>query len=170
MEEANMKKIVLAGALIMAVVATAAWAEQGQPDTRGPGMPGRGHHWYDPSKAETIKGQVLKVNVIESRQGVHSAVSLAVNASGKTMTVHLGPQFYIESQPVKIAEGDQVEITGVKYMRGDEEILVAGQVKKGDQVLKLHDENGRPLWAGQGPGPRPGAGPGPQQKRPAVGC
>jgi len=159
-----MKKIVLAGALIMAVVAAAAWAEQGQPDTRGPGMRGGGHHWYDPSKAETIKGQVVQVNEIESRQGVHKAMSLTVNASGKTVTVHLGPVFYIEKQGVKIAAGDQVEITGVRTMRGDEEIFVAGQVRKGDQVLKLHDESGRPLWAGQGPGP------GPMQKKPAVGC
>ena len=165
-----MKKMVLAGALIMTIVAVAAWAEQGQPDTRGPGMRGGGHHWYDPSKAETIQGQVLKVDVIESRKGVHSAVSLTVDESGKTITVHLGPQAYIDSQPVKIAEGDQVEITGVRIMQGDKEILVAGQVKKGDQVLKLHDESGRPLWAGQGPGPGMGPGPGPQPKKAPVGC
>ncbi len=165
-----MKKTMIAGAVIVALVAASAWAQQAPPDARG-GAQARGHHRYDPSKAETIKGKVVQVNEFESRNGVHKIVGLNVNADGKTVRVHLGPQFYLEQQPVKIAEGDQVEITGVRTMRGDQEIFVAGQVKKGNQVLKLHDESGRPLWAGHGPGP--GAGPGPQpqprQKAP-VGC
>jgi hypothetical protein len=28
--------------------------------------------------------------------------------------------------------------------------IVAAEVKKGDQVLKLRDESGTPLWRGQG--------------------
>jgi hypothetical protein len=167
-----MKKMMLAGTLIMALVAAAAWAEQGPQDTRGGGAPGRGHHWYDPTKAETIKGQVVQVTEFESRNGMHKAVGLTVNAGGKTVTVHLGPQFYLEKQQFKIADGDQVEITGVRTMRGDQEIFVAGQVKKGGQVLKLHDENGRPLWAGQGPGPASAPAPdaGQKQRKAPVGC
>src|SRR5512143_419530 len=127
-----MKKMMLAGTLIMALAAVA-WAQQAPPDAYGMGGPGRGYHWYDPAKAETIKGQVTQVTEFGSRNGMHKAVGLIVNAGGKTVNVHLGPQFYVEKQQVKIASGDQVEITGIRTMRGDQEIFVAGQVKKGDQ-------------------------------------
>ncbi len=160
-----MKKTMTA-MLIMALVAAAAWAEQG-PDA---GMPAGGHHRYDPAKAETFKGQVVQVKEFDGRNEMHKAIGLTVKTEGKRVNVHLGPQFYLEKQRLKIAEGDQVEITGVRAMRGGREFFVAGQVKKGDEVLKLHDETGRPVWAGQGPGPGSGPKPVPQQRKAAVGC
>ncbi len=161
-----MRKRVLAGTLVMVLFAAGVWAQQG-PDSGGRGMPGGGR-LYDPSKAETISGEVVQVNEFEARGGMHKIVGLSFKAGGKTMSVHLGPQFYLDKQTVKIAAGDHVEITGVRTMLGDREIFVAGQVKKGGQVLKLHDETGRPLWAGQGPGPGPGGGQ--QQRKPPIGC
>jgi hypothetical protein len=52
---------------------------------------------------------------------------------------------------IPIAAGDTVEITAVKSLRRGG-VLIAGEVRKDGQVLKLRDEKGVPLWAGCGPG------------------
>jgi hypothetical protein len=41
-----------------------------------------------------------------------------------------------------------VEIRGAKAFRRGEEVLIAAEVKRGQDVLKLRDENGAPAWAG----------------------
>jgi hypothetical protein len=35
-------------------------------------------------------------------------------------------------------------------MWGGKTVILAAEVKKGDQVLKLRDPNGVPLWTGRG--------------------
>jgi hypothetical protein len=128
---------------------------------------------YDPSKAETVTGQVTEVKEFSSRNGMRQGVGLTVKAGDKTMLVHLGPKFYLDQQTVKIAEGDTVEITGVKSFRRGEDVFMAGEVKKGGEVLKLRDEQGVPLWAGTGPGRGPAGGSTDTKKPPRkapVGC
>jgi hypothetical protein len=117
---------------------------------------------YDPAKVETVSGQVTEVKEFGSMNGMRQGVGLTVRTGEKDVVVHLGPKFFLDEQAVKIAKGDTIEITGVKAFRRGQDVFMAGEVKKGGEVLKLRDEAGVPLWAGKGPGPgRRGAGPGP---------
>jgi uncharacterized Zn-binding protein involved in type VI secretion len=131
---------------------------------------------YDPAKAEAVTGQVVEVKEFSSMNGMRQGVGLTLKTGDKNVLVHLGPKFYIDKQAVKIAAGDTVEITGVKAARRGQDVFMAGEVKKNGEVLKLRDENGRPLWAGTGPAGM-GAGPAgatPDQPKPPrkapVGC
>ena len=110
----------------------------------GPGM----NQMYDPAKAETVKGQVVSLEQAASPRGRGMGVGFKLNTGSETLMVHLGPQWFIDEQGVKIAAGDTVEIKGVKAERMGEKIFVAGEVTKGAEVLKLRDENGIPAWAG----------------------
>jgi hypothetical protein len=58
----------------------------------------------------------------------------------------MGPASFVDQQPVQIAAGDVVEVTGWLVTRGRKSRLIAGQVKKGNQVLRLRNEQGQPLW------------------------
>jgi hypothetical protein len=64
------------------------------------------------------------------------------------MSVHLGPAFYLENQDVKIEPKDKVEVKGSRVTFGGKPAIIAAEVKKGDEVLKLRDENGFPMWSG----------------------
>ncbi len=154
-----MKKVAVV--MVLMLVSAAAWAQQG---AAGPGRGMRWQQMYDPAKAETITGQVVEVKEFESRNGITRGTGFTLKTGDKTVIVHLGPEPYVQKQAVKIAAGDTVEVTGVRSSRRGQEFFLAGQVKKGDEVLKLRDETGRPLWAGQGM--RSGK---PAQKAP-VGC
>lgn len=163
-----MKK--LAGIVVASVVviafASAVFSQpwQGWKDCGGwcrenGGKPGGGPgRMYDPAKAETVQGEVTAVEKIGGGGRMGPGIGLKLKTASGELTVHLGPQWYIEQQgEVPIKAGDTVAVKGVKASRGGQEFFLAGEVKKGGDVLKLRDESGVPLWAGWrrgGPAPK----------------
>jgi Glu-tRNA(Gln) amidotransferase subunit E-like FAD-binding protein len=76
--------------------------------------------------------------------GVH----LSLKTDKETINVHPGPAWYIENQDIKIQTGDKIEIKGSRVSIQGKPAIIAAEVKKGDEVLKLRDEKGFPVWAG----------------------
>jgi len=158
-----MKKFLGAGlVLVLALVVVAGLAEaqpwQGWKDCGGwcrengggPGGPGGGPgRMYDPAKVETVKGEVTAVEKVGGGGQMGPGIGLKLKTASGELTVHLGPQWYIEQQgEVPIKAGDTVEVKGVKASRGGQDFFLAGEVRKGGDVLRLRDESGVPLWAG----------------------
>ncbi len=137
--------------IVSLIYAGPAWAQQAMP---GPGkgegmMGGRGGRMYDPQTVETISGEVVRV---DQMAGMAAGVHLLLKTDKETVTVVVGPAAYLDQQKMKIAAGDKVEVRGSRGTRGQGPVIVAAELKKGDQVLKLRDAQGLPLWPRQGPG------------------
>lgn len=146
-----MKRLLVAITVFAGVaVATAATAQpwQGWKGGGGWGMQGGYHRMYDPSKVETVTGEVVSVEQITPMRRMGQGIGLKLKTGTETLFVHLGPQWFIERQDVKIAAGEKVEIKGVRAVQMGQDVFIAGEVRKGDAVLKLRDENGFPVWAG----------------------
>jgi hypothetical protein len=47
---------------------------------------------------------------------------------------------------VKIAAKNKVEVKGSRITFGGKPVIIAAEVKKGDEVLKLRDDAGFPVW------------------------
>ena len=148
-----MKKI----AGITAVIATLALVlapqvlAQGGPRWRGSGGWGPGGNFgklYDPKTVETINGDVVKVDRITPMRGMSAGVHLVVKTDKEEISVILGPQWYLENQDVKIAPNDKLEIKGSRVSVQGKPALLAAEVKKGGETLKLRDESGAPVWSG----------------------
>jgi len=73
-----------------------------------------------------------------------------VKTDKDTVSVHLGPSWYLENQDVKIDPKDKVEVKDSRITFGGKPAIIAAEVKKGDEVLKLRDDNGFPVWSGGG--------------------
>ncbi len=114
---------------------------------RGDGM-SRGQPKYDPSQEEILSGEVTAVKDIETGNGKAAGAGLELQTGGQSLIVYLDPHVYVDLQNVKIDPGDNVEIKGVKTLIDRQVIFIAGEVRKGSDVLKLRDDNGTPLWAG----------------------
>jgi len=160
-EDLIMKKAAGVGALVLmlafAALATAqpwqGWKSCGgwcRESGGGPGGPGGGPgRIYDPAKAEIVKGEVTAVEKVGAGRRMGPGIGLKLTTASGEVAVHLGPQWYIEQQgDIPIKAGDSVEVKGVKASRDGKDFFIAGEVKKGADVLKLRDENGVPLWAG----------------------
>ena len=73
---------------------------------------------------------------------------LTVQTNESSVTVHLGPEWYWDTEGIGLAEGDEVAVMGFY----EDEAFKAAQIENlatGDRVA-LRDETGRPLWAGRG--------------------
>jgi hypothetical protein len=103
---------------------------------------------YNPQTMETISGEVASVDTITPIKGMSSGVHLMVKTDKETISVHLGPAWYIQRQDMKIVSGDKVEIKGSKITFQGKPAIIATEVKKGDELLKLRDDNGFPVWSG----------------------
>ncbi len=139
--------------ILLGVVGTPRAVAQTPP--MGPGW-GSGQH-LDPATLETVRGTVLEVQRSLSRSGAaYRGVHLLVETTSEQLTVDLGPEWYVDEQPVRVEAGDVVEIVGSRIMREGSASLVAVEVKKEEQILKLRHRDGTPLWSGKGIGQGPG--------------
>jgi hypothetical protein len=134
--------IVLSVALLMAGVAVG----QTPPATKAP---------VTVNPIVDIQGKIVSLKMMPG-QGMPVMEVDALRA--RPIPVWLGSMRYLMEQKFSPKVGDQVKVQGYSIRnQNQEEEIVAIQVKLGDQVLKLRDENGWPAWRG---GPGLGMGPG----------
>jgi hypothetical protein len=112
----------------------------------GPMMMG----YYDLKAEVTFKGTVTKIERMgtDHMRGM-GGICLIVKSENEMYTVHLGPADFVE-KTMTFKEGDAVEVTAFKMpMMMGETVFMAREIRKGDTLLKLRDENGMPLfWPG----------------------
>lgn len=102
---------------------------------------------YNPQTIETVAGEVVSVGLVTPLKGMSQGVVIMFKTAKETLSVHLGPSWFIEKQDFKIEPKDKLEINGSRIEIGGKPVLIAAEVKKGDQYLKLRDESGFPIWA-----------------------
>jgi hypothetical protein len=132
-------------------IAVEAYAQPRGVRWRGSGGWGQGTPYsrmYDAKTVETISGEIVKVDAITPRKGMSDGVHITVKTGKEEIPVHLGPAYFIENQDVKIVPKDTVEVKGSRITFNGKPAIIAAEVKKGDEVLKLRDDAGVPVWSG----------------------
>jgi hypothetical protein len=109
---------------------------------------------FDPATMETVAGDVLKVNDLTPIEGVGAGVCLMLKTEKETLPVHLGPQWVtqwgshvMERIEGKIVDGDRIQVTGSRVTLEGTTVLVASEVKKGEEILLLRTKKGTPVWS-----------------------
>jgi len=103
---------------------------------------------YDKSAMTTFKGTVVSINKEDCEGCGMTHVDLVIKIEDGERTVRLGPAWYLDKQDELLKADDAVEIVASKVKHGDEDMFVAGTVKKGEDVLILRNEDGIPMWRG----------------------
>ncbi len=148
------KFISLIGILALILAANAAWAQPGMGQGSGQGRGGRAgkayNRMFNPQTVETLSGDVVRLDKSTPGKRLDYGVHITLKTAKETIPVHLGPSWYLEKQGLTLASGDKVEVTGSRITYQGQPAIIAAEVKKGGQVLKLRDAAGVPAWAGQG--------------------
>jgi hypothetical protein len=76
------------------------------------------------------------------------SIHLKLKTEEATLSVHLVPAWYIQNQETQIRTNDKITVKGSRITFEGKPALVAMEITKGDEVLKLRNENGIPLCAG----------------------
>lgn len=103
---------------------------------------------YNPSTVETLSGTVEEIEIFSPMQGMSYGVHIILKTEKESISVHLGPSWFIEKLDEKIEVGDKVEVKGSRVTINNSPAIIACEIKKRDSVLKLRDENGFSVWAG----------------------
>ena len=147
-----MKRGVLVGILIAMVMVSLAVTAVAAPGigrgSGGWGMGGSYQRMYNPATVETVSGEVISVDRITPMKGMGTGIHLQLKTGKGTISIHLGPTWYIERLDARIEKGDAIEVKGSRVTIAGEQVIIAAIVKKGDGVLKLRDDRGIPVWSG----------------------
>ena len=106
------------------------------------------HSGYDPATVDTVAGKVVAVEIHIPRDGRHYGVHLQLKTQEEILPIRLGPFWYLDRQPTQIQEGDEIEVTGSRIILKKTSVLIASEVRRGDQILRLRDASGVPAWQG----------------------
>jgi hypothetical protein len=106
---------------------------------------------YDLKTVETLRGIVVAAPAPPVKGGMPERAQLTLKTEKETLTVYLGPGWFVEKQGMRITNLDQLQVTGSRIKIQGKPALLAAEVRKGGQVLKLRNEQGQPLWR-SGPG------------------
>jgi hypothetical protein len=136
--------------ILLFIFATDSLAQRGMKwyGSGGWGMGSGYGRLYDPKTVVTIAGEVVGVEQITPMRGMSYGVHLIVKTSKETLSVHLGPAWYIQNQDIKIEPKDKIEVKGSRVTFQGKPAIIAATVKKGDQTLELRNESGYPAWSG----------------------
>ena len=106
---------------------------------------------YDTKTVETIKGEVISVEKFSPMKGMSHGIHIMMKTDKETISVHLGPEWYIAAQDTKIERKDLIAVKGSRMTHpffGEKPFIVASWVKKGEEVLRIRDDSGLPVWQG----------------------
>lgn len=114
----------------------------------GWGADAKYHAMYDVNTATTVSGVVEKVERFTPERGMRHGIHLLVKTDAETLSVHLGPEWFLAGQDIKIEAKDKVEVKGSRITFDGKPAIIAATIKKGNDTLMLRDDAGIPLWAG----------------------
>jgi hypothetical protein len=133
--------------LVSLVLAGVSW---GQPSP-GKGKWGGPGCLYNPNTVVTVSGTVVSMTQPKKKQGLPYPVYLILKSEESQtgyLSVFLGPNLYVDKLPVQLKVLDQVQVTGSRVMDGRKPVILAAEVKKGNQVLPFRRPDGVPYWRG----------------------
>jgi hypothetical protein len=103
-------------------------------------------HDYDLKTVETIGGKVLSVEKTTPAKRRGYWIEVMLQTKEGTIPVQLGPLWYIRVQTPRIEANDIITVTGSRLNRDGRSAVVAADINKGNEVLRLRDHNGVPFW------------------------
>jgi hypothetical protein len=103
---------------------------------------------FDPAKVQSIGATLTAINTIPATASngyVGPGLRLAVQSAGETLDVPLGPKWFLDRQPVKLAVGDQITLRG---MRPNEKrpLFLVCEIQKEKAVAVYRDREGNLYW------------------------
>ena len=110
---------------------------------------------YNQNAETIVKGTVEQVKTAylpgggasaQARREMSGPIYINLKADSGTFAVYVGPSWFLESKGFKFAKGDQIEVTGSKLQ--DKDVIVAREIKRGDQILVVRNAQGIPAWSG----------------------
>jgi hypothetical protein len=132
--------------ILSLLLAGASWGQTSPREGKGGGPSGL----YDRQTVVTVSGIVISLTPPQAEAGLPYLAYLTLRTEQEKIKVFLGPNLFVDKLPVKIKVLDNIQVTGSKVTWEGKPVILAAEIKKGDQILKLREPDGAPVWSGRG--------------------
>jgi len=136
-------KIGALAVLAAGVVSVAAFAQ-------GRSGPGGALPTYNPATELTVQGTVQEVKQFTGPGGMIGTDVVLKTDNEAVVDIRLGPAAFLTQNQFALAQGDQIHVTGSKVKINNADIVLAREVRKGEQILTLRNAQGFPVWSRRG--------------------
>ena len=102
---------------------------------------------YDAKTVTTIEGKVLSIEKTTPAKRRGYWIDLMLQTGNEVIAVQLGPAWYIDKQTPRIVANDTIRVTGSRVTMDGRPVIVAADVTKANELLKLRENNGIPIWS-----------------------
>jgi hypothetical protein len=126
--------VVLVVIAVVAVLSASAFAQKALPK-------------YDVKTEITLKKAVVEDTKEVTLPNGQNRFRLIVKAGTDTYEVCLCPKNFLAVLDANFAKGDVVDITGSKVLDGQNTLILAREVVKGENTVVLRDKKGEPVWS-----------------------
>lgn len=134
------------GILAALLIAVPATAEQGAAAPEEWGKLGSYGTYYQADAESAFEGEVFAVVKIPlTKSGRSYCMALQVMREGTPCTVYLGPAGFLRRKGMQIQPGDVISVVGSQVVVNGREMVLAREVVRGDDVLKIRQETGERL-------------------------
>uniref|UniRef100_A0A7C3V9Q7 Magnetosome protein MamS/MamX domain-containing protein n=1 Tax=Desulfobacca acetoxidans TaxID=60893 RepID=A0A7C3V9Q7_9BACT len=146
-----MRKIIILLSIVLLVGVLPAGV-LAQPQGKGPSA----QAWpmgrlYNPKTVENLDGKIESLEKITAGQtDLPARVLMKLKTAKETVTVYLGPDWYLEQQKAKLEPGDFIQVRGSRVTMDNMTVILPNTVTKGSVVMQFWDEHGMPGWRGRG--------------------
>ena len=101
---------------------------------------------YDVKTVETLGGRVLSIEKTAPSNRRGYWINALLQTGQETVAVQLGPAWYIDNQRPRIQPNDTIKVAGSRVTVDGRPMIVAADVTKGNEFLKLREANGIAVW------------------------
>jgi hypothetical protein len=122
-------------------------AQRGAQGARGWGAGSEYNRLYDVATVDTVAGEVVGIENFLLGRGFAAGTHITLRAESETISVHLGPTWFLDTHEMRIEVGDLVEVIGSRIIYRGVPTIIAARVKLGAELLELRDELGIPRWS-----------------------
>jgi hypothetical protein len=112
----------------------------------GWGVSGQYQQFFNTYNLQTVTGQITRIDTVTPLLDMAYGIMLIVKTDREEIPVHLGPAWFLIHQDMNLTAKDNVEVKGLRVSINGKTAIVAAEVRRGDRVLQLRDEDGLPYW------------------------
>ncbi|WP_142785900.1 DNA-binding protein [Changchengzhania lutea] len=103
---------------------------------------------FNPKTVKTLTGTVESIDRVLYDEKMSYGIHLKVKTKSETISVHLGPAWFVDNQDIQFIKGDKIIITGSRIIYKNAPTIIVMRAIKDDVELNLRDKNGYPVWSG----------------------
>ncbi|HKW17666.1 MAG TPA: hypothetical protein VJO35_09180 [Terriglobales bacterium] len=100
---------------------------------------------YDTTTEAKFKGTIEDLK-LPPKGSEKQIAYLTIKSGTDTIEIYLCPKSFMDDMGVSFAKGDEIAFTGSKVKEGNEDMVLAREVVKGEDTLELRDAKGNPVW------------------------